>query len=191
MSIEQFEGVFVDVNACEIVVMLFLQVLLHPKGHIIHPNDIGLVISSDIHVAFAISKYGNKNATSQLCSSFLRGKALKAQYSHYQVSTEVESVINRWKRTGTVTTLNTNRDSVVLDPTIQDGDETLEDATSTKVGLNLESQLRSTINRNLVANEEANMLKSRPGPVDLEAFPGWLNKLYGVYVDVSPGSISV
>lgn len=158
--------------------------LLHPKGHIIHPDDIGLVISRDIHVAFAISKYGNKNATSQLCSSFLRGKALKAQYSHYQVSTEVESVINRWKRTGTVTTLNTNRDSIVLDPTLQDGDETLEDATGTKAVFNLEAQLRSTINRNLVANAEANM-------VDLEAFPGWLNKHYGVYVDVSPGSIGV
>lgn len=159
--------------------------LLHPKGHIIHPHDIGLVISRDIHVAFAISKYGNKNATSQLCSSFLRGKALKAQYSHYQVSTEVESVINRWKRTGTVTTLNTNRDSVILDPTIQAGDKALEDT------MNLETQLRSTITRNLVANEEANMRKSRLGSVDLEAFPGSLNKHYGVYDDVSPGSIGV
>lgn len=90
-----------------------------------------------------------------------------------------------------MTTLNTNRDSIVLDPTIQDGDETCEDTMSTKTGFNLETELRSTINRNLVANEEANMLKSRHGSVDLEAFPGWLNKHYGVYVDVSPGSIGV
>ncbi|KAH9541015.1 hypothetical protein CY35_14G037400 [Sphagnum magellanicum] len=33
------------------------QVLLHPKGHLIQPGDIGLIIAWDLHTAYAISKY--------------------------------------------------------------------------------------------------------------------------------------
>jgi hypothetical protein len=37
-----------------------MQVLVHPKGHVLQPDDVGLVICWDLHSAYAISKFGNK-----------------------------------------------------------------------------------------------------------------------------------
>lgn len=37
-----------------------MQVLLHPKGHIIQADDVGLVISWDLRSAYAISKTGDE-----------------------------------------------------------------------------------------------------------------------------------
>jgi hypothetical protein len=39
----------------------WLQVFLHPKGHIIGADDIGLVICWDLHTAYAISKFGDQH----------------------------------------------------------------------------------------------------------------------------------
>lgn len=39
----------------------WLQVFLHPKGHIIDANDIGLIICWDLHRAYAISKFGDQH----------------------------------------------------------------------------------------------------------------------------------
>lgn len=38
-----------------------MQVLLHPKGHVLQPDDVGLVICWDLHSAYAISKFGDKH----------------------------------------------------------------------------------------------------------------------------------
>jgi len=37
-----------------------LQVFLHPKGHVIEADDVGLVICWDLGSAYAISKYGDQ-----------------------------------------------------------------------------------------------------------------------------------
>jgi hypothetical protein len=37
-----------------------MQVLLHPKGHVLQPDDVGLVICWDLQSAYAISKLGDK-----------------------------------------------------------------------------------------------------------------------------------
>jgi hypothetical protein len=37
-----------------------LQVFLHPKGHIIESDDVGLVICWDLRSAYAISKFGDR-----------------------------------------------------------------------------------------------------------------------------------
>lgn len=39
----------------------WLQVFLHPKGHIIDPDDVGLVICWDLRSAYEISKFGDKH----------------------------------------------------------------------------------------------------------------------------------
>jgi potassium large conductance calcium-activated channel subfamily M alpha protein 1 len=49
MMMMMMMGVAVDLE--------FVQVLLHPKGHLIQPDDIGLIIAWDLHTAYAISKY--------------------------------------------------------------------------------------------------------------------------------------
>ena len=40
--------------------MFWLQVFLHPKGHVIDADDVGLVICWDLHTAYAISKFGDQ-----------------------------------------------------------------------------------------------------------------------------------
>ena len=37
----------------------WLQVFLHPKGHIIDPDDVGLVICWDLSSAYEITKFGD------------------------------------------------------------------------------------------------------------------------------------
>lgn len=38
-----------------------MQVFLHPKGHIIDPDDVGLVICWDLRSAYEISKFGDQH----------------------------------------------------------------------------------------------------------------------------------
>lgn len=38
-----------------------MQVLLHPKGHVIQGDDVGLIIAWDLRTAYAISEYGDKH----------------------------------------------------------------------------------------------------------------------------------
>lgn len=161
--------------------------LLHPKGHAIQPDDIGLVISTDIRTTFAISNYGNKSKAPRFWTSLLSNKSREPQYTHSPRDPNVESVIKRWKRTGTVTTANFNTDSILLDPhTVQ----MLEDRDSRTFPItpegnyNLESQLRSVIHKTHIASGQEKLGHR----VELDTLPSWLNERYGSTQDAGSTS---
>ncbi|CAK9201922.1 unnamed protein product [Sphagnum troendelagicum] len=54
------------------------KVLLHPKGHCIQPDDIGLIIAWDLHTAYAISKFNDEQLTDRILCS--RGRRRRSKY---------------------------------------------------------------------------------------------------------------
>ena len=119
--------------------------MLFPKGHIIEPEDIGLVISRDIKTAFAISNQGTQGLQKRFCGEDIIEKSYHEPPDMIEIEKPVESVIHRWKRTGTVTTVNLNRDSLPQNDNILNKDNLRTFPLNPDGTYKLETQLRSAI----------------------------------------------
>jgi hypothetical protein len=131
------------------------KVLLHPKGHVIQPDDIGLVIAWDLHTAYAISKFEDKHLRKGILQKWPRSKP------------EVESVELQKFRTGPIIADNRDLQGVggdlnpIVFPNSPDG------------RIKLETKLRSAICYTYDNNPE------KDDSVELGTFPGWDNHSVG------------
>lgn len=175
--------------------------LLYPKGHIIEPEDIGLVISRNIKTAFAISNQGIQGLQRRCCTPKIVQKSYHEPPDMIEIVEPVESVIDRWKRTGTITTLNTNRDSINPHDKVSKNEDLRAFPLNPDGTYKLETQLRSAIHESqfdgsnntsndysITTNDSNNIRKNN---LEDSLVPNWLKKHYGDETQASPSGIEM
>lgn len=122
------------------------RVLLHPKGHIIHPDDVGLVISWDLHTACVISKFDDRELPSGWFKQVLRHTRSKRNARARAEGRKIlETVKNGWKSRGSVVGLT--RDVWMSKNTLKQRFSDTLVARSANGHQELKSKLQSTIYR--------------------------------------------
>ena len=172
--------------------------MLYPKGHIIEPEDIGLVISRNIKTAFAISNQGAQGLQKRFCGQGIVEKSYHEPPDMIEIEQPVESVIDRWKRTGTVTTMNINRDSVNPIDNISNNEDLCAFPLNPDGSYKLETQLRSVIHESQLDGSNTTSEDSTTTTIDSSKIhtnnvggsliPSWLNRHYSNVAQASPRS---
>ncbi|KAJ7563626.1 hypothetical protein O6H91_03G117500 [Diphasiastrum complanatum] len=77
------------------------EVLLHPKGHCIQPDDIGIVMARNIHTVYAISSFEGDTDESNCFGKLLRNRSSKRRKG-IDGKEQLQNVSNRWQQIGSV-----------------------------------------------------------------------------------------